>query len=115
MSPGFFLLFHHFVVFRENHTWLECFCLLKVHESIGNDDADIAHLHLACGGTIETYATAASLTFYNIGFESLTVVVINNLHLLAGDHVGSIEQVLVDGDTAHIVEVGLGDCHTMQF
>ena len=52
--------------------------------------------------------------FYNIGLEALAIVVVDDLHLLAGNEVGGVHEILVDGDAAHILEVGISDGHTVQ-
>ena len=43
---------------------------------------------------------AAALTLDDVGFEPFAVVDVHDLDLLALDHVGGLEQRLVDGDAA---------------
>ena len=64
--------------------------------------------------SIETDATASALTFYNIGLETLTIVVVHYLNLLARYQPCGIHQVFIYRDAAHIVEVGLCHRHTME-
>ena len=47
--------------------------------------------------TIEADATRAALSFYNIGLEALTIVVVHDLHLLTGNEIGGVHEILVDG------------------
>ena len=103
-----------FYTLRKHDRRLERLGLLKVHRSIGDNDNDIPHLNTAGGGTIQTNTAASTFTFYNIGLKTLTIIIIQHLHLLTGDEVGSIHQVLVDGDTPHVVKIGLRHGDAMQ-
>ena len=60
---------------------------------------------------VQAHGSAAALPFDDISFETFPVVDVHDLNFLPGDHIGSIQQILVDGDTPHITEVGLGYGH----
>ena len=44
--------------------------------------------------------------FNNISFKPLAVIIIHNVHFLAGNHVGGIHQVLVNRNTTHVIQIG---------
>ena len=60
---------------------------------------------------VQAHGSAAALPFDDISFETFPVVDVHDLNFLPGDHIGSIQQILVDGDTPHITEFGLGYGH----
>lgn len=93
---------------------MEMPCFLEVHQGIGNDNDGIPHHHLPGCGAVQTNATTAPFAFNNIGLEPLSVIIIDDLHLLSRDHVRGIHQVLVDGNAAHIVQVGFRHLHAME-
>ena len=45
----------------------------------------------------------------DVRLEPRAVVDVDDGHLLAGQQIGRLHEVLVDGDGAHVVEIGLGD------
>ncbi len=45
----------------------------------------------------------------DVGLETLSVVDVHNLDLFALDDVGRLQKRLVDGDAAHIMQIGLRD------
>ena len=94
---------------REYHPGLEGFGFFEIQQGVGGDDYDVAHLHLACGRAVQTDRTAAPLSFDNLGFEAFAVIDVQYLYFFAFDHVGRIHQLFVDGDAAHVVQVGLRD------
>ena len=63
---------------------------------------------------IEADAARPALTFYNIGLETLPIVVVHDLHLLARNHVRGVHQVLVNGDAPHIIQIRFRHTHAMQ-
>ena len=83
--------------------------LLEIHQRIGGDDDDIADLHLARRGAVQADAAAAAFALDDVGLETLSVIDVHNLDLLAFDHVGGLHERLVDGDAPHVVQVGLRD------
>ena len=109
------LAFHYAVVLREHDGGSEGLGLLEIHRGIGDDDDGIAHLDPAGSSSVETDAATAALAADDIGLEAFAVVVVEHLDLLAGNEIGGIHEVLVDGDAAHIVKIGLGDLNTMKF
>ena len=59
---------------------------LRLHPGVSDNDQDIADLDL---------------------------VVVHNLHFFAFHDVGRLQKVFVDGDAAHIVQVGFSDLYPM--
>ncbi len=98
---------------RENDSGLVLAGLGEVNESVGKYDNHVAHSHLACCGAIEADGARATLAPDGVGFEALAVVDVYDGHFLVFDHVGRIEQIFVDGDAAHIVQLGLRDFNAM--
>ena len=91
---------------------LEGLRFFKIHHGIGDDDAHITHddahithLYLTGSSTVQTDTARATLTFYYIGLETFTIVIVNNLHLLAGNEVSCIHEIFIDGDATHVVEI----------
>jgi len=107
-------LLHYVVVFGKYDRRLERLGLLKVHHRKRHDDDDIAHLHFARGGTVQADAPTSTLALDHISVETLPVVVVDNLNFLAGNKIRRVHQVLINGDTANIIQVGLGHLHAMQ-
>ena len=97
----------------EDDAGLKGLGFLQLHVGIGHDDHDIAHLYLACGSTVEADAAARARSFNNLSVETLDIHVVHDVDALSGDEPGSVHQILVDGDAAHVVEVSLGDGGTM--
>ena len=61
---------------------------------------------------LNVLASSKSISAYEMMITtSFPVVDVHDLNFLPGDHIGSIQQILVDGDTPHITEVGLGYGH----
>ena len=93
----------------ENDPRAELLGVLEIHQRVGCDDDHVAHLHLACRGAVQAHAAAVALAFDRVGLETLSVVDVHDLDLLAFDHIGGFHERLVDGDAAHVVQVGLRD------
>ena len=45
----------------------------------------------------------------HVGLQARPVGDVHDRHLLAGEQIGGLHQILVDGDRAHVVQIGLGD------
>lgn len=97
-----------FVAFQwKDQSRFECLGLFDGHQSIGDDDDHIANSHSAGGGTVEADHTRTSFAFDDIGFESFTIVVVDNLDTLSFHQIGRIDEVFIYGNTAHVIEVCL--------
>ena len=83
------------------------------HLCIGHDNDGVTHLYLASCSAIETNATAVAWTCDDVRVETFAIHVVDNMDALACEEVGGIHEVLVNGDTAHIMEVGLRDGGTV--
>ncbi len=94
---------------------LEATCLLRCHGGISHYDTHIANLNLTGSGTVQADAAAMAWTLNNIGVKTLTIVVVNDMDTLAGYETGSIHELLVNSDAAHVIEVGLSDTSAVYF
>ena len=110
----YYLLFGYLIVFGKHHGGLKKLCLFKVHEGIRHDDNRVAHQYLTSSCSVKAYLATATFALNDVGFKPLTIIVVYNLHLFARNHVGRIQQIFVYGDAAHIIDVGLGNRHTVQ-
>ena len=102
------------VVFGEDDGGTEGLGFFEVHVGVGHYYYGVAYLYFACCSSVEANATTPALAGYDVGAESLAVVVVDDVDSLACDEVGGIHEVLVDGDAAHVVEVGLGDLDAVE-
>ena len=87
--------------------------LFRCHLCVSHNDDHIVRLHKTGGSSIEADTARSTFTFNNIGNEALAIVIVHNMYLLTFEHASCIHQILVDGNAAHIVEIGLGDTGTM--
>ena len=101
------------VVFGEDDARLEGASLLEIHERIGYDYDRIAHDNLACSRAIETDAATAAFATDDVCLETLAIVIVHHLHLLACNDSGRIHQILVDGDTADVVQICLRNSYAV--
>jgi len=102
------------VLVGESNLWSEGLSFLEVKEGVGHDDDDVAHLRLAGCCAIETDTTAATLSTDNVGVEAFAVVVVDNVNAFTSNEADSVHEVFVDGDAAHVVEVGFSHLDAMQ-
>ena len=63
------------------------------HLGVGHDDDQIADTHLVGGGAVELDRAAAALAGDRVGRESLAVVDVDDVDLLAGDDVRGVQQI----------------------
>ena len=91
------------------------FCFFLSHEAVSDDDNSVANQNLACCCTVQADYAAATLTSDNIGFQTVTVVVVYDLYALARQDTGQLQQLAVDSDAAHIFQVSLGYSCAMNF
>ena len=68
---------------REDDLGLELLSFFRSHRGISHNDNDIANLNFSRSCAIEANTTAASASFNDIGFKSLTVIVIDNINVFA--------------------------------
>ena len=101
--------------FGEYDGGTETSCLVGCHLRIGHNDNHIIGLHQTCSCAIEAYLSCTTLPLDDIGDKAFAIVVVDDMYLLAFEHASGIHQIFVDGDAAHIVEIGLGDTGTMDF
>ena len=66
------------------------------HEAVSDDDNSITNQNLACSRTVQADNTAATLTGDNIGFQTVAVVVVNDLYTLSRKNTGQLQQLAVD-------------------
>ncbi len=53
-------------------------------------------------------STASRLAGDGVGCQAVAVVYVEDMDLLIGQDVGCLHEIRVEGDAAHVVEVGLG-------
>ena len=83
--------------------------LVAVHQRIAHDDDLVARGHAARRRAVEADHATAALACDDVGLEALAVVDVDDLHLLVLADARSLHQVLVDGDAANVVKLGLDD------
>ena len=87
---------------------LELLGLGGVHLAVADQDHDVAGVHQAGRGAVDAEHAAAALARDRVGLEPRAVGDVDDVHELAGQQVGGVEEVLVDGDRADVVQVRLG-------
>ena len=103
------------VVFvRKNNQWLVRFSFFVGEHAVGNDDDDVAGLGTTGGGSVEADNARSALTFYDIGYKPFAVIIIHNMYLLVFQQTYRVHQVFIDGDAAHVVQLGLSDFYAVQ-
>ena len=93
----------------EDHVRLELPGLGGLHLAVADQDHDVAGVHQPGRGAVDAEHAAAALAGDRVGLQPGAVGDVDDVHELAGQQVGGVEQVLVDGDRADVVQVGLGD------
>ena len=66
------------VLVGEYDFWGESLGFFVVHEGVSHDVDYVAHLHLACGCSVESYTTAATLAFDDVGVKAFAIVVVDD-------------------------------------
>ena len=88
----------------EDNPRLECLGLVELHHCIRHNNKQVIDSYLACCSSIQTNGSATALALDNVGLQTLTIVDIEHLYLLALNHICGIHQILVDGNAAYIVQ-----------
>ena len=78
-----------------------------LHLRVGDEDDAVTGMHEAGSGAVDADDAGATLAGDRVGLEPGAVVDVDDVHELAGQQVGGVEQVLVDGHRADVVQVGL--------
>lgn len=73
-----------------------------------NDDL-VADADLVSGGAVGADGAAPARSFDDISDEPFAVGYIDHMHLLVLDQPGEVHEILVDGERAHVLDVGLGN------
>ncbi len=92
----------------EDDVRLELLGLGGVHLAVADQDHDVAGVDQAGGGTVDADHAAAALAGDRVGLDPRAVGDVDDVDELAGQQVGGVEEVLVDGDRADVVQIGLG-------
>lgn len=85
------------------------------HQGIADDDDDITGLDETGSSTVEADGTGASLAADDVRFQSCAVVVVDDLYLFVRADTRCIEEIFIDGDATHVVEVCFGYGSAMDF
>jgi hypothetical protein len=67
----------------------------------------------ASSGAVNAAFPAAAYAGEGVSGEPVAVVDVQNVNLLILDDVGGFQELRVEGDAAHIVEVSLSDRHSV--
>ena len=97
----------------ENHRGLKLLGLLEIHQGIRHDDNQIVNLYFASSSSVKADATCSTLALDDVGLQALTVIDVEYLNLLAFNHTCGVHQILVNGDTTHIVKIRLSNSDAM--
>src|SRR5690349_13988864 len=79
-----------------------------VHDPVADQDDQVAGVHEVRGRAVDPDDAAAALAGDHVGLQPGAVGDVHDRDLLAGQQVGGVQQVLVDGHRADVVQVGLG-------
>jgi hypothetical protein len=85
------------------------------HIRIGDNDNDIAFYCQAGGGAVKAYVAFAFFPFDGVSCETRAVVDVQHMHLLVRNDIGCPQELLIDGDAALIIDVGIGDMGPVDF
>ena len=107
--------FHLIVLIYHDYSWLVGTGFFFVKECVGHDDDYITRLDAAGCCTVEADDTRTAGAGNGIGFQAGTVIVVYYLDTFIGKYMGFFHEFFVDGDAAHVVEVGLSDSGAMDF
>ena len=77
-------------------------------QHIRHDNHNVARLHQPRRRAVQAHDAAAALACDGVGFKTRAVVVVHDLHFFVHADARRVQQVLVDGDAANVVQVGLG-------
>ena len=80
---------------------------------VGQDEDDVAGMDQAGGGAVDAAFAAAACAGEGVGGEPVAVIDVQDVDLLVLDDVGGFQELRVEGDAAHIVEVSFGDRHSV--
>ena len=110
------LRFGNFVLLiNEDNYRVECAHLARFEPCFGEDDDFIAGLEVACRRAVQADVTFAALAGHDICLPEDAVRDVCDIYILKWFHPRRIDDVLVDCNRAHVVEVGLGDGRPMDF
>src|SRR5450755_4646563 len=82
---------------------------------ITDNNNDITLGGQTSGSSIQADDTRTASTSDSIGFQASSIIDIDHLHLFIRIDVGGVQQILINGDTADVVEVGLRNCCAVNF
>lgn len=99
----------------EDDLGFEVGCLLGSHLRVGHNDDDVAHLAAPGCGSVETDVARAGSAGDCVGFEALSVVVVDYIDVLACDYAGCLHEERVDGEASYVVEACIGDVYSVYF
>jgi hypothetical protein len=87
----------------------ECPRLGVRHLGIADDDHQIAGVDEVRRGPVDPDHTGSALALDDVRLQPGAVGDVHDVHELAGQQIGGVDQIGVDGHGSHVVQVGLGD------
>ena len=100
-------------IIHKNNMRLVVFCLLRAHGCIRHDDDMIADHDLSGCCTIETDHATARLSCNRVGFKTVSVLHIDDLHILVFHNACRFQKFGIDRNAPHIIQFCLGHGSTM--
>ena len=91
----------------EDHAGLAGARLGVVHLPVADEDDEVAGVHQPGGRAVDADDAGAARAGDDVGLQAGAVGDVDDRDLLALEQVGGVHEVLVDGDGADVVQVGL--------
>ena len=108
--------FFNAVVLAHNHDIRAMLCQFVIaHLHIGHDNHHISGLHHARCRAVQSNYYSAALSRYGVVFKPSAVIVVHDLYFFVYGNIRSIQDVLVNGDAADVVQIGFSDRGVMNF
>src|SRR5688572_12613848 len=103
------------VLVHVDHLRLVGLGFLGGHLRVGDEDDDVVFVHQMCRRAVDPDYARTAFTGDGVRFEAGAVCDIHNGYELAGQNIGSIQQVQVHGDGTHVVQVRVRDSGAVDF
>ena len=94
---------------HQHYFWLMVGHFRFRQQHIRHNNHDVALLHQARRCAVQAHHTAAALAGNGVGFKALAIVVVDDGDFFVNANTGGIQQILVNGDAADIIQIGFGN------